>query len=238
MGNILLCKCESCLVIKEQELNDNNSQKIIPISKKLIEKNEMFFSNTNINPKNDLSTSFDDSLKKNDNNNNIILPLVNILLSSQFYEKLIKGERFHNLLQFLYKYNNNILFSLLLFIFEKIKYILTEPLNIEKEIKILHHNFKIKYLNLVDKNIIEEIKENMEEQPIIKYNLIYIIESSLEVFHFFCFFIFNNKKPYNKFYWDKYNNFNQYISQKINEVKNGIININLSLGDNKLKIIE
>ncbi len=236
MGNILLCKCESCLMTKEQELNDIKTQKIIPITKKLIEKNEMVLSNTNINPKNDLSISFDDSLRKNDNNN--IFPLLNILLSSQFYEKLIKGERFHNLLQILYKYKNNILFSLLLFILERIKLILNDSLNIKQEIKLLHHIFKIKYVNLVDKNIIEEIKENMEEQPIIKYNLIYIIESSLEIFHFFCYYIFNNKKPYNKFYWDKFNNFNQYISQKIKEVKSGIININLSLGDNKLKIIE
>ena len=237
MGNILLCKCESCLANKEEEMNDNESQKIIPIAKKVIGRNIMNLSTTKINHKNELSISFDDSMKKSDNDD-IILPLLNILLSSQFYEKLIKGERFHSLLEFLFKYNNNILFNLLLFILEKIKYILNDSLNIEKEIKLLHHNFNIKYLYLVEKNILEEIKENMEEQPIIKYNLIYVIESSAEIFHFFCYYIFNNKKPYNKFYWDKYNNFNQYISQKINEIKSGTININLSLGDNKLKIIE
>ena len=228
MGNYLLCKCESCLVNKEQEMSDSELQKIIPISKKMIERD-----------KNNLSISFDDSLKKSNEENNInIIPILNILLSSQFYEKLIKGERFHNLLDFLYNYNNNILLSLLLIILEKIKYILNDALNIENEIKLLHNNFKMKYLYLIEKNILGEIESNMEEQSTIKYNLIYVIESSVEIFHFFCYFILNKKKPYNIFYWDKYNNFKNYIFQKINEIKNGIININLSLGDNKLKIIE
>ena len=133
MGNILLCKCESCLANKEEEMNDNESQKIIPIAKKVIGRNIMNLSTTKINHKNELSISFDDSMKKSDNDN-IIVPLLNILLSSQFYEKLIKGERFHSLLEFLFKYNNNILFNLLLFILETIKFILNDSLNIECEI--------------------------------------------------------------------------------------------------------
>ena len=112
MGNILLCKCESCLANKEEEMNDNESQKIIPIAKKVIGRNIMNLSTTKINHKNELSISFDDSMKKSDNDN-IIVPLLNILLSAKFYEKLIKGERFHSLLEFLFKYNNNILFNLL-----------------------------------------------------------------------------------------------------------------------------
>ncbi len=244
MGVLLSCKCETCLVNKDQEMQDSLSQKIIPISKNYSNKNILISSTTNINiinksydfEKRDLSSSFDDSIKRDPNNN--ITHLLNILISEQFYEKLIKGERLHNLLEFLYSYNNNILFSLLSFILIKIKCILNNSIYVEYAINELHHKFMKMYLYLVENNILVEIKNNIEEDYRIKYNLIDVVQSGVEIYHFFCYKIFNEKKPYNVFYWDKYKNYFDYIEQKINEIKNGIININLSIGDNKLKIIE
>jgi len=244
MGNLLICKCETCLSNKEEEMNDNQSQRIIPISKKNTRGNIVISSITNINILNksynieqkDLSMSLDDSIKKGSNDN--IIQLLNILISEEFYEKLNKGERLHNLLEFLYNYKNDILFSLLLFILIKIKIILNDPIYAEYTITEIHQKFMKIYQYLIENNILEEIKENIEEDSRIKYNLMDIIESSTEIFHFFCYNIFKEKKPYNIFYWDKYKNYFNYIEQKIDEIKNGIININLSLGDNKLKIIE
>ena len=244
MGVLLTCKCETCIVNKEQEMKDNLSQKVIPISKKYQKGNILISSTTNINiinksydlEKRDLSTSFDDSIKRDSNDN--INHLLNILISEQFYEKLIKGERLHNLLEFLYLYNNNILFSLLSLFLIKIKNILNNSIYLDYRIIELHQNFMKIHLYLLENNILIEIKENIEEDSRIKYNLIDIIQSCVEIYHFFCYAIFNERKPYNVFYWDKYKNYYDYIEQKINEIKNGIININLSIGDNKLKIIE
>ena len=244
MGVLLTCKCETCIVNKEQEMKDNLSQKVIPISKKYQKGNILISSTTNINiinksydlEKRDLSTSFDDSIKRDSNDN--INHLLNILISEQFYEKLIKGERLHNLLEFLYGYNNNILFSLLSLFLIKIKNILNNSIYLDYRIIELHQNFMKIHLYLLENNILIEIKDNIEEDSRIKYNLIDIIQSCVEIYHFFCYTIFNERKPYNVFYWDKYKNYYDYIEQKINEIKNGIININLSIGDNKLKIIE
>ena len=243
MGNLLSCNCETCLVNKDQVMNDNQSQRIIPISKKNSRGNILISSTTNISiinksyniEKTDISFSLDDSLKRVSNDN--IINLLKILISEKFYEKLIKGERMHNLLEFLYNYKNDILFSLLTFILFKIKNILNESIFVEYSITEIHSKFIKTYFYLIENNILEEIKENIEEDSRIKYNLIDVIESCTEIYHFFCYKIFYEKKPYNIFYWDKYKNYYDYIEQKIDEIKSEINNINLSLGDNKLKII-
>ena len=243
MGNLLSCNCETCLVNKDQVMNDNQSQRIIPISKKNSRGNILISSTTNISiinksyniEKTDISFSLDDSLKRVSNDN--IIYLLKILISEKFYEKLIKGERMHNLLEFLYNYKNDILFSLLTFILFKIKNILNESIFVEYSITEIHSKFIKTYFYLIENNILEEIKENIEEDSRIKYNLIDVIESCTEIYHFFCYKILYEKKPYNIFYWDKYKNYYDYIEQKIDEIKSEINNINLSLGDNKLKII-
>ena len=244
MGSILSCNCKICLIDKEKEINDNQSQKVIPISQKYSRGNSLTSSTTSINKinksfnteKNDISMSSEDSIKRSSKEN--IIHLLNNLISEQFYEKLINGERLHNLLEFLYTYNNNILFCLLEIFLIKIKNIFNEVVNIENLMKKIHQNYMKMYLYLLADNILDEIRENIEEDSRIKYNLIDVIESCTEIYHFFCFEIFKQKRIYKKFYWDKYKNFYNYIEQKITEVKDGIININLSIGDNKLKIIE
>ena len=243
MGNLLSCKCETCLLNKEQEVNDNKYQKRIPISQKSSRRNIIFSPTTNINiitrsnniEQKDISISLDDSIKRT--NDSKIIQLLNILISNQFYEKLIKGERLHNLLEFLYIYNNTILFNLLLYLLFKIKNILNDSIYLEYKTKEIYTYFMKEYLNLIDNNILDDIKKNIEEDYRIKYNLIDVLESSVELYHFFYYKIFKGRSPYNIFYWEQYKNYYNYIEQKIGGIKDGIININLSLGDNKLKII-
>jgi hypothetical protein len=52
MGNIFSCKCDTCLISKEQEIKDTKSSKIIKFSQKNLEENKIL--------KKDLSTSFED----------------------------------------------------------------------------------------------------------------------------------------------------------------------------------
>ena len=229
MGNIFSCKCDTCLISKEQEIKDTKSSKIIKFSQKNLEENKIL--------KKDLSTSFEDSIKRTPSNNNII-PILNSLMSEKFYSKLISGESFHNLLEFLYSYNNKILFNILQVFLIKIKNILNDTLCIEYSIKNLQNNFLIIYNDLNNNNILDDIKENMEEDSRIKYYLIDVIESCTEIYHFFWKKIFGKKNNYLVFYWDKYKNYYDYIEQKIKDIKNCISNINLSLGVNKLKIID
>ena len=245
MGSISTCNCKICLINNDQEINDNKSQKVIPIFQKYSKGNTIISSTTSINiinrsfnmEKNDISISSDDSTQRSSKDN--IVQLLNVLISEQFYEKLIKGERLHNLLEFLYSYKNNILFCLLQIILIKIKNIFNETtITIENPTKQIHKNFVKIYLDLLADNILIEMRQNIEEDSRIKYNLIDVIESCTEIYHFFCFKIFKQKKPYNNCYWDKYKDYYIYMVQKINEIKNGINNINLSIGDNKLKIIE
>ena len=94
------------------------------------------------------------------------------------------------------------------------------------------------FQELKEKNIFEEIKLNIEEDSRLKYNLLDIIESVIELYHFFKYKILNDQEPYNKFYWEQYKNCVNYMEQKVIDIKKGIININLSIGENKLKIIE
>ena len=63
------------------------------------------------------------------------------------------------------------------------------------------------YNYLFENNILEEIKINIEEDVRIKYNLIDVLESCTEIYHFFLWKIFNGKKPHHMFYWDQSKNY-------------------------------
>ena len=245
MGNIISCRCETCLTTKEQVVTDKQTQKIISISQKSPIRNIIISPTTNIkiinksynSEKKDLSMSLEDSFKRNTNDNNIN-HLLDKLISEQFYEKLIQGERLHNLLEFLYAYDNNVLFNLMLLVLLKIKNILNDSMIIEYSTKVVHQNFIQIYISLIEDDVLEDIRKNIEEDSRIKYNLIDVLESCSEIYHFFKYQISERKKPYDTFYWDIFKNYQNYIEQKIQGIKKGIININLSLGDNKLKVIE
>ena len=252
MGTLFLGHCEPCCGKENPDLvsdinpivnkktsrfsqsNQNKYTKKIIISSSPTNFN--YILNSAISDRTDISISLDNSAIKSYKND--ILNLQSNLIGFQIYEKMVNGERLHNILEPLTFYNNNLLYELLLFILNKIKDIFKENFFDEKDVIILHQNYMKMFYDLNNKNILEDIKLNIEEDSRIKYNLLDIIESAVELFHFFKYKILSDQEPYNKCYWDQYKDSINYMKQKLNEIKNGIININLSIGDNKLKIIE
>jgi hypothetical protein len=174
-----------------------------------------------------------------DNSQDGIIYILKTLTNSQIYENIIKGERLHNLLEPLTFYTNAILYDLLFSLLGKIIYSFKENFfDDEKGVIEVYKNYKKMYKELNDKNILDDIKTNIEEDSRLKYNLLDIIESNIEIFHFFKYKVLKGQEPYKIFYWEQYKDYINYIQQKIDEIRIGLININLSLGDNKLKIID
>ena len=252
MGTLIFGQCETCCGKENHDLvPDNNpilnkkssrfsqSNQNNYIKKILISSSPTNFNNI-LNPalsdRADISMSLDNTVIKTYNND--ILNIQSNLIGFQIYEKMVNGERLHNILEPLTFYNNNLLYELLLFILNKIKEIFKENFFDEKAVINLHQKYLRMFYELNTKNILDDIKLNIEEDSRIKYNLLDIIESVVELFHFFKYKILYDQVPYNKNYWDQYKDCINYMEQKLNEIKNGIININLSIGDNKLKIIE
>ena len=249
MGTVFINHCETCCGKENQDLETDTNPIVLkksstvtqnPYLKKILLNSQInnlnAITNSAISDRTDISISLDNSPMKQYKNE--ILNLHNNLINFQIYDKMIKGERLHNILEPLTCYNNNILFELLLSVLTKIKDIFKEAFFDEKSVIDLYHKYVCAFQELNNNNIFDDIKLNIEEDSRLKYNLLDVIESVTELFHFFKYKILSDQEPYNKCYWEKYKDYINYMEQKINEIKNGIININLSLGDNKLKIIE
>lgn len=255
MGNIICGQCETCCGKCSQEYIKENNPILIKKETMLTSKNQNKYgkkilqispsSNVNLfassyitekTDKTDFSMTVDNSPIKSFNND--LLMTIYKLISYQLYNKMINGERLHNILEPLTSYNNNILYELILAILIKIRDIYNNEFYDESEVGDLHQHFVKVYQELNNKNILDDIKNNIEEGSRLKYNLLDIIETCVELYHFFKYKIYNGKEPYGKFYWEQYKNCIDFMKSKINEIKNGLNNINLSLGDNKLKIIE
>ena len=255
MGNVICGHCEACcgkcsqeyikennpFLIKKETIFTNKNQN--KYGKKILlaspPSNINLFSSSHITDKTektDLSMSVDNSPIKSFNND-LLMTIYN-LISYQLYNKMINGERLHNILEPLTSYNNNKLYELILAILIKIRDIYINEFCDESEIGDLHQHFVKVYQELNNKNIIDDIKNNIEEDTRLKYNLLVIIETCVELYHFFRYKIYNGKEPYDKFYWEQYKNCIDLMKTKIIAIKNGLNNMNLSLGDNKLKIIE
>ena len=255
MGNIICGQCETCCGKCSQEYIKENNPILIKKETMLTSKNQNKYgkkilqispsSNVNLfassyitekTDKTDFSMTVDNSPIKSFNND--LLMTIYKLISYQLYNKMINGERLHNILEPLTSYNNNILYELILAILIKIRDIYNNEFYEESEVGDLHQHFVKVYQELNNKNILDDIKNNIEEGSRLKYNLLDIIETCVELYHFFKYKIYNGKEPYGKFYWEQYKNCIDFMKSKINEIKNGLNNMNLSLGDNKLKIIE
>ena len=257
MGSNFILQCETCCGKVNQEFEQDNipivlkkttTEKQNKISKKILissSSSSLSPSNTNknlltnsaaISERTDISLSLDNSQTKI--NKTDITILLNNLTNTQLYEKIINGERLHNILEPLACYSNDLLYSLLQSLLNKTMEIFKENFFDEWDVIGLYRNFVKINQELNEKNILDDIKINIEEDSRLKYNLMDIIGTCVELFHFFKYKILNEQEPYNKCYWEQYKDCIYYMQQKLHEIKNGIININLSLGDNKLKIIE
>ena len=137
--------------------------------------NYNYFSSSAISDRTDFSMSLDNSPTKSFKND--IFNLQNKLINPQIYEKMINGERLHNILEPLTYYNNNILYELLFSISVKIKQVFKDSFFDEKEVinllKICIKTFE----DLYNEGIIEDIRANIEEDSRIKYNLMVSIQS-------------------------------------------------------------
>ena len=250
MGNTIFGQCETCCAKESKEYEQESFPILLKKSSRasqvyqnkkgktiiISSSKNYIFTNSDTSDKLDLSMTLENTSIKTYKSEFLIL--IENLISNQIYEKMIKGERLHNILENLANYNNNMLFDLLISILKKINDIFNETTFEESAIISLHQNFIQMTRDLKAENIIDDIKLNIEEDSRLKYNLLDIIESCVELYHFFKYKIFKNEEPYNKFYWEQYKDCISYMEKKVSEIKNGINNINLSIGDNKIKIIE
>ena len=180
MGTAFLGNCETCCNKDNHDLVlDNNpilfkktSRFSPPCQNNYMNKIYISSSPTNFNyisnsDRTELSMSIDNSPVKS--NKKDIISLQSNLISFQIYEKMIKGERLHNILEPLIFYNNNILFELLLTILDKIKDIFKGAFFDENAVINLHKNYIKIVQDLSNNNILEEIKLNIEEDSRLKY---------------------------------------------------------------------
>ena len=169
MGNVICGQCEACcgkcsqeyikennpILIKKETIFTNKNQ--YKYGKKILlasqASNINLFSSSPITDKTektDLSMSVDNSPIKSFNND-LLMTIYN-LISYQLYNKMINGERLHNILEPLTSYNNNKLYELILAILIKIRDIYINEFCDESEIGDLHQYFVKVYQELNNKN--------------------------------------------------------------------------------------
>ena len=172
MGTVLICHCETCCGKENQDLETDSNPIVLrksstvtqnPYLKKIMlnsqTNNFNVITNTAISDRTDISISFDNSPIKQHQNE--ILTLHNNLINFQIYDKMIKGERLHNILEPLTCYNNNILFELLLSILTKIKDVFKEGFFDENAVIDLYHKYMGAFQELNNNNIFGDIKLNI-----------------------------------------------------------------------------
>ena len=198
---IIQQKCEECLeysIPEEKEFNKEHYD----------------------NLKLDLSSNINSrkiALNKNEENNqffieNSIEKAVLAIINPKLYEKMLKGEKIHSILEPLTTFSNNNLFRIikeLLFKIEELK---------RNEKNKVYLNFEKVYKELINKGIIDNMNSlDLGFFTNVKFNLIYIIEIITEIYHYFKFHISDGIPPYNIHLWEFVKNTAIYMNEKIKD---------------------
>ena len=178
------------------------------------------------------------SLKKKPSANNITFNNNNpysaslIITNPQIYERMLKNERLHQIIEPLTSFTNKNLFEIVYQLLMKVVE-LQRNSNNKNSVYIL---FEKIYKDLVNGKIIDNMsKADLGYFTKIKYNLLYIIEIIAEIYHYFGYHISQGKEPYNINYWEYIKNPSTYIKEKIVDLKKSIEDINNFITENKLK---
>ena len=155
-----------------------------------------------------------------------------IITNPKIYERMLKNERLHQIIEPLTSFTNKnlleIVYQLLMKVVE-----LQRNSNKQNSVYILFENI---YKELVNGKIIDNMsKANLGYFSKIKYNLLYIIEIIAEIYHYFGYQISQGREPYNIYYWEYIKDPSTYMKEKIIDLKKSIEDVNNFITDNKLK---
>ena len=211
MGAEFQNKCEECMNcsnIDEIEFKKNNSNNLksarIPQQK-----------------------NYDNDLTFLENNTE---KAVLIITNPKLYEKMLKGEKLHLILEPLISFTNNNLFII-------INKLLYEIEQIKKDNKnTVCIFYERAYGDIINKGIIDNmIKFDLGFYTKVKFSLIYIIEIITEIYHYFIYHISDGISPYNKHYWDFVKDTVNNMKEKIKDLSDSLEETYNFINENKLK---
>ena len=211
MGTEFQNKCEECLNcsnINEIEFKKNNSNNLksarIPQQK-----------------------NYDNDLTFLENNTE---KAVLIITNPKLYEKMLKGEKLHIILEPLISFTNNNLFIII----NKLLYEIEQLKKDDKNTVCIF--YEKTYGDIINKGIIDNmIKSDLGFYTKVKFSLIYIIEIITEIYHYFIYHISDGISPYNKYYWDFVKNTVNYMKEKIKDLIDSLEETYNFINENKLK---
>ena len=135
-----------------------------------------------------------------------------IIINPKIYQKMLKGEKLHLILEPLTSFSNNNLFQIISKLFLKIGELKRNEKN------SVYLNFEKIYQDLINKGIIDNmIQFDLGFYTKVKFNLIYIIEIISEIYHYFKYHISDGISPYNIHYWEFVKNTAVYMNEKIKD---------------------
>ena len=162
---------------------------------------------------------------------NSIDKAVLIITNPKLYEKMLKGEKLHYILEPLTSFSNNNLFGIIKNLFIKIE-------ELKNEKNSVYLNFEKVYKDLVNKGIIENMSRfDLGFFTKVKFNLIYIIEIITEIYHYFKYHISDGMSPYNIHFWEFVKNTVVYINEKIKDMQKTLEETYNFIYENKIKNI-
>ena len=211
MGIEFQKKCEECMNcsnIDEIEFKKNNSNNLksarIPQQK-----------------------NYDNDLTFLENNTE---KAVLIITNPKLYEKMLKDEKLHIILEPLISFTNNNLFIIINKLFYEIEQIKKDDKN---TVCIFYERA---YGDIINKGIIDNmIKFDLGFYTKVKFSLIYIIEIITEIYHYFIYHISDGISPYNKHYWDFVKDTVNYMKEKIKDLSESLEETYNFINENKLK---
>ena len=211
MGTEFQNKCEECMNcsnIDEIEFKKNNSNNLktsrIPQQK-----------------------NYDNDLTFLENNTE---KAVLIITNPKLYEKMLKGEKLHIILEPLISFTNNNLFIII----NKLLYEIEQIKKDDKNTVCIF--YERAYGDIINKGIIDNmIKFDLGFYTKVKFSLIYIIEIITEIYHYFIYHISDGISPYNKHYWDFVKDTVNYMKEKIKDLSDSLEETYNFINENKLK---
>ena len=211
MGIEFQKKCEECMNcsnIDEIEFKKNNSNNLksarIPQQK-----------------------NYDNDLTFLENNTE---KAVLIITNPKLYEKMLKGEKLHIILEPLISFTNNNLFIII----NKLLYEIEQIKKDDKNTVCIF--YERAYGDIINKGIIDNmIKFDLGFYTKVKFSLIYIIEIITEIYHYFIYHISDGISPYNKHYWDFVKDTVNYMKEKIKDISDSLEETYNFINENKLK---
>ena len=162
---------------------------------------------------------------------NSIDKAVLIITNPKLYEKMLKGEKLHYILEPLTSFSNNNLFGIIKNLFIKIE-------ELKNEKNSVYLNFEKIYKDLVNKGIIENMSRfDLGFFTKVKFNLIYVIEIITEIYHYFKYHISDGMSPYNIHFWEFVKNTVVYMNEKIKDLQKTLEETYNFIYENKIKNI-